>query len=141
MSLNGKDMSKRQWVCKMHEALSTDENKDVKFFGKRLCDETSVVYHIDFAVNTTTGQWGASVCLPQDHYDKEYGRAVAASRLLTRQYGGRTPNLTGMVDPSRRKGFVFTLLNDLANKRVARKLSVKIQEALVEAQNDNTTTE
>lgn len=140
MSLNARDMSKRQWVTKMQDALSSEENRDVKFFGKRLCSENAVLYHIDFAVNTVTGQWGASVCLPQDHYDKEYGRAVALSRLLTRQYGRRTPNLTGMVDPSRRKGFVFTLLNDLSNKEVSRKLTAKIQDAL-QAESQKATTE
>lgn len=130
MSLNARDMSKRKWVNKMREELCSEEHKNLKFFGKRLCESDRVVYHIDFAVNTVTGQWGASVCLPQDLYDKEYGRVVAASRLLSRQYGGKNPNLTGMVDPSRRKGFVFTLLNDLANKNVHRKLLRYIQKAI-----------
>ena len=130
MSLNARDTSKRKWVNKMREELCSEEHKNVKFFGKRLCDSNRVVYHIDFAVDVVTGQWGASVCLPQDLYDKEYGRVVAASRLFSRQYSKKDPNLTGMVDPSRRKGFVFTLLNDLGNKNVHRKLAAHIQKAL-----------
>ena len=141
MSLNARDMSKRQWVNKMREELCSEEHKGLKFFGKRLCDDNRVIYHIDFAVNTSTGQWGASVCLPQDLYDKEYGRVVAASRLLSRQYGEKNPNLTGMVDPSRRKGFVFTLLNDLANKKVHSKLRQHIEKTLEDERNKEVTPE